>query len=187
METPTPIQIIEALLFSTPHAMTAEQIGAVVDIRDKRRIQKMIEELNHFYDQHQRSFFIEAIAGGYQLRTQRRFQPWIKKGRNVKAFQLSPSVLETLSIVAYHQPVTRAEVESIRAVDSTYSLRTLLDKKLIRIIGRKDIMGRPLIYGTTRFFLETFGFQSLADLPKPQDFDLIENLDETVTPSNNLL
>jgi len=85
--------------------------------------------------------------------------------------------METLSIVAYQQPITRAEIEEIRSVDATYTLRTLLDKKLVKIVGKKDVAGRPLLYGTTRFFLELFGFKSLSDLPNPEDADIISDTD----------
>ncbi|NQU64819.1 MAG: SMC-Scp complex subunit ScpB, partial [SAR324 cluster bacterium] len=122
---------------------------------------------------HKRAFHIQQVADGYQLRTDAHFQKWIKKGRIVKPVQLSQSVMETLAIIAYQQPVTRAEIEDIRTVDTTYALRSLLNKKLIRILGRKEIMGRPLLYGSSKFFLEVFGFNSISDLPRPEDFDIM--------------
>lgn len=172
-------QIIEALLFSSQQSLTVKQISKITGIRKSQSIRKLLKELNLFYKENKRAFFIQEVAGGYQLRTETRFQKWIKKGRVVKPIQLSQSVMETLSIVAYQQPVTRAEIEDIRTVDATYALRTLLNKKLIRILGRKEIMGRPLLYGTSKLFLEVFGFNSLSDLPRPEDFDILSGPEET--------
>ena len=166
-------QIIEALLFSSQQSLTIQQISKVTGIKHSKKIRKLLEELNHFYRENERAFHIQQVADGYQLRTETRFQKWIKKGRIVKPVQLSQSVMETLSIIAYQQPVTRAEIEDIRTVDATYALRTLLNKKLIRILGRKEIMGRPLLYGSSKLFLEVFGFNSISDLPRPEDFDIM--------------
>ncbi len=172
-------QIIEALLFSSQLSLTIQQISKITGIRKKQTIKKLIEELNRFYEKNKRAFRIQEVAGGYQLRTDTRFQKWIKRGRVVKPIQLSQSVMETLSIIAYQQPITRAEIEDIRTVDATYALRTLLNKKLIRILGRKEIMGRPLLYGSSKLFLEVFGFNSLSDLPRPEDFDILSSPEET--------
>jgi segregation and condensation protein B len=166
-------QIIEALLFSSQQSLTIQQISKVTGIKHSKKIRKLLEELNHFYRENERAFHIQQVADGYQLRTETRFQKWIKKGRIVKPVQLSQSVMETLSIIAYQQPVTRAEIEDIRTVDATYALRTLLNKKLIRILGRKEVMGRPLLYGSSKLFLEVFGFNSISDLPRPEDFDIM--------------
>lgn len=171
-------QVIEALLFSSQQSLTIQQISKITGIRKRQTIRKLIKELNLFYKDHQRAFSIQEVAGGYQLRTDPRFQRWIKKGRVVKPIQLSQSVMETLSIIAYQQPIIRAEIEDIRTVDATYALRTLLNKKLIRILGRKEIIGRPLLYGTSKLFLEVFGFNSLSDLPRPEDFDILSGPDE---------
>jgi len=160
-------QIIEALLFSSQQSLSIQQISRITGIRNQQTIGRHIQALNRFYKEHQRAFSVQEVAGGYQLRTDPRFQKWIRRGRVVRPIQLSQSVMETLSIIAYQQPITRAEIEDIRTVDATYALRTLLNKRLIRVIGRKDIMGRPLLYGTSKLFLEVFGFNSLADLPRP--------------------
>ncbi len=167
-------QIIEAILFSSQRSLTPKQIAKSLDLKKTGEIRKIIKELNEFYKAHNRSFYIQKIAGGFQMRTDPQFKKWIKRGRIVKTIQLSPSVLETLSIVAYNQPVTRAEIEEIRTVDSTYSLRSLLEKSLIRITGKKEIPGRPLLYGTTKNFLEVFGFEDISHLPRPEDFDIMK-------------
>ena len=171
-------QIVEALLFSSQQSLTIQQISKITGIGKNQKIRQLVEELNKFYQSTNRAFYIEKVAGGYQLRTDSRFQKWIKKGRIVKPIQLSQSVMETLSIIAYQQPVTRAEIEDIRTVDATYALRTLLNKKLIRIIGRKEVMGRPLLYGSSKLFLEVFGFNSISDLPRPEDFDILSSSEE---------
>lgn len=165
--------IVEALLFSSQHALTARQIANVLNIKEAAKVRPLIEELNEFYKKHQRAFSIHRVAGGYLLKTDVKFRPWIKKSKAVRPVQLSPAVMETLSIIAYQQPVTRAEIESIRTVDTTYALRSLLDKRLIRIVGKKEIPGRPLLYGTNKQFLELFGFNSLKELPRLEDFDIM--------------
>ncbi|MBU3915744.1 SMC-Scp complex subunit ScpB [bacterium] len=166
-------QIVEAILFSSQQSLTVPQIKKITGIKEGGTIPSIITELNEFYTKHNRAFSIHKVAGGYQLRTNTNFQKWIRKGRILKPIQLSPAVMETLAIVSYQQPVTRAEIEDIRTVDATYALRSLLDKKLIKITGRKEVAGRPILYGTTKYFLEVFGFDSLDDLPRPEDFDIM--------------
>jgi len=170
-------QILEALLFSSPQSLTVQQLSRITGEKKVRTIRTTIDELNAFYREHNRAFFIQNVAGGYQIRTDARFHKWIKKGRFVKPIQLSQPVMETLSIVAYRQPITRADIEEIRSVDATYTLRALLDKKLIKIVGKKDVPGRPLLYGTSRYFLEVFGFASLSDLPNPEESDIVADVD----------
>ncbi len=165
-------QIIEAILFSSQRSLTPKQIAKSLDLKKTGQIRQIINELNEFYKTNKRSFYIHAVAGGFQMRTDPQFKKWIRRGKIVRTIQLSPSVLETLSIIAYNQPVTRAEIEEIRTVDSSYSLRSLLEKKLIRITGKKETAGRPLLYGTTKNFLEVFGFDHLGQLPRPEDFDI---------------
>ncbi len=166
-------QLVEAVLFSSNHSLSVPQIKKITGLKETGKITEIITELNEFYRDNNRSFAIQKVAGGYQLRSLAKFKKWIRKGRIVKPIQLSPSVMETLAIVAYRQPVTRAEVEDIRSVDATYSLKSLLDRKLIKIAGRKEIPGRPILYATSGFFLEVFGFNTLQDLPRPEEFDIL--------------
>lgn len=166
-------QLVEAVLFSTQHALSVPQIKKITAIKESGKVVDIIKELNQFYKEHHRTFLIQKVAGGFQLRTVIGFKQWVKRGKIIKPIQLSQSVMETLAIVTYQQPVTRAEVEGIRSVDATYALRSLLDRKLIKISGRKEIAGRPLLYSTTSFFLEVFGFNSLNDLPRPEEFDIL--------------
>lgn len=175
-------QLVEAVLFSTNHSLTVPQIKKITGLTETGKVTEIITDLNQFYVTHNRAFSIQKVAGGYQLRSLPRFNKWIRKGKIVKPIQLSPSVMETLAIIAYRQPVIRADVEAIRSVDATYALRSLLDKKLIKIMGRKEIPGRPLLYSTTGYFLEVFGFETIQDLPKPEEFDIFpeqENVIET--------
>ncbi len=168
-------QLVEAVLFSSNHALSVPQIKKITGLKETGKIAEIIGELNRFYREHNRSFTIQKVAGGYQLRSLPKFRQWIRKGKIVKPIQLSPSVMETLAIVAYRQPVTRADVEEIRSVDATYSLKSLLDRKLIKIAGRKEIPGRPMLYATSSFFLEVFGFNTLKDLPRPEEFDILSD------------
>jgi segregation and condensation protein B len=170
-------QIIEALLFSHPSSLTIAQIKKITGIQDTREIRVLLDELNQFYQKHDRAFRVYHVAGGFQLRTISHFQEWIRKADAIKPTKLSPSVLETLAIVAYQQPITRAEIEAIRTVDCSYSIRSLLDRNLIKITGRSDVLGRPMLYGTTKYFLEIFSLKKLDDLPRLEDFDL-EQIEE---------
>lgn len=176
-------QLVEAVLFSANRVLTVPQIKKITGLSEAGRVADIITELNRFYSDHDRSFSIQKVAGGYQLRSLPRFKQWIRKGRIVKPIQLSPSVMETLAIVAYKQPVTRAEVEEIRSVDATYTLRSLLDRKLIKIAGRKEMPGRPLLYATSSYFLEVFGFDSIDDLPRPEEFDIFP--DQEISTEND--
>lgn len=178
-------QLVEAVLFSTSHSLTVPQIKKITGLNEAGKVIEIISELNQFYLTHNRSFSIQKVAGGYHLRSLPKFKKWIRKGRIVRPIQLSPSVMETLAIIAYRQPVIRADVEAIRSVDATYALRSLLDKKLIKITGRKEIPGRPLLYVTTGYFLEVFGFDTLQDLPKPEEFDIFPEQD-IVTENDQL-
>lgn len=163
---------MEALLFATEQVLTIAQIQKATGLEGAKNIRAFIAELNEFYEAHDRAFRIHSIAGGFQLRTEEKYKSWIKKAKTVKTIQLSMAVLETLSIIAYKQPVTRSDIESIRTVDASYSLRSLLDKNLIRISGKAELPGRPLLYSTSRYFLEVFGLKNLDDLPQPEDFDI---------------
>ncbi|MCP4296413.1 MAG: SMC-Scp complex subunit ScpB [Proteobacteria bacterium] len=177
-------QIVEALLFSSQHALSTRQIADIIGIKEARKVRPIIDELNEFYKENQRAFAIRKVAGGFLLRTDSKFKQWIKKGKTLRPINLSPAVMETLAMVAYQQPVTRAEIEGIRTVDSTYALRSLLDKKLIKIVGKKEVPGKPLLYGTRKTFLELFGFNTINELPRIEDFDIISE-QEQITPSHS--
>lgn len=178
-------QLVEAVLFSSNHALSVPQIKKITGLTESGKITEIIANLNEFYKLHNRTFAIRKVAGGYQLRSLPKFKNWIRRGKIVKPIQLSPSVMETLAIVAYKQPITRAEIEEIRSVDATYSLRSLLDRKLIKIAGRKEIPGRPILYATSSYFLEVFGFNSLKDLPRPEEFDILPDQEIDIVPQES--
>ena len=137
----------------------------------KAEIEEAAEELIREYQERECSFRVEKVAGGYQFRTKVEYAPWIRRLKKVRPIRLSRAALETLAIVAYRQPVSRAEVEEIRGVDSGWVIASLMDKGLIRPVGRKSTPGRPLLYGTTKKFLEVFGLKDLKDLPTLKEME----------------
>lgn len=163
--------VIEALLFSSESPLSIERIKDALDGFEVSQIKDTIEELRLEYEQANRGMRIVEIAGGFQMITPTVFSPFLRKlykGRRVE--RLSKPALETLAIIAYKQPLTKAEVESLRNVNVDGLIKSLLDKDFIRIAGRKKAPGRPFVFGTTRQFLEYFGLKSLDDLPKMEDF-----------------
>jgi segregation and condensation protein B len=163
--TPDLSAIIESLLFAADTPLRIETLREVIDGTDTAAIRQALDALAEAYEARGGGFYLQQVAGGYQLRTRPRFHPWIRRLRGSGSERLSRAALETLAIVAYRQPIMRAEIESLRGVDCGGVLRLLLERRLIRVMGRKEIPGRPLIYGTTRQFLEVFELRDLKDLP----------------------
>ncbi len=163
--------IIESLLFVSEEPLGIETIRRVTDCDDTKRIRQALTELTDEYRQRNGGFYLAEVAGGFQLRTPSRFTAWIGKLIEPDAPRLSRAALETLAIIAYKQPVIRSDVEQIRGVDSGGVLRMLMERKLIRILGRKEIPGRPLIYATTKLFLQVFDLRDLKDLPSPKEIE----------------
>jgi segregation and condensation protein B len=164
--------IIESLIFVSEAPLSLERIKEVLGEVNKRDLQRLVAELIEEYQQAaNRGFFLTEVAEGYQFRTRPEYSEWIRKLKKNKPSSLSQPALETLAIVAYRQPVTRMDVEKIRSVDCGGVLRTLLEKKLIRILGKKDLPGKPLVYGTSKKFLEVFGLKDLASLPTLKDLE----------------
>lgn len=162
--------IIEALIFAAEAPLPLEKIREILDV-SKKEVQGILERLRTEYDNQARGFTLVEVGEGWQFRTRPEFAPWIRKMKKAKSFALSQPALETLAVIAYKQPIMRSEIEKIRGVDSGGVLRTLLEKKLIKILGRKDIPGRPLVYGTSRHFLEIFGLKDLTGLPTLKEID----------------
>jgi segregation and condensation protein B len=160
--------VIEALLISTDAPLTLHRIAEVVQIPEEE-IKKCIDELNNEYRAAERSFEIKEIAGGFQIYTLPRYADWVGALHERKS-RLSRAALETLAVIAYHQPITRAEIEKVRGVDSTWVLDTLLQKGLIKTCGRLAVPGRPIRYGTSKEFLRYFGINDISDLPREEDF-----------------
>ena len=166
--------IIESLLFAAGEPVSLGRLAAVLDSVPKEEIRNAIGALGAEYSQGGRGLTIEEVAGGYQLRTRKEFAPHIRKLLAGKPPRLSRSLLETVAIIAYRQPVTRPEIEEVRGVDCGGVLETLLERRLIRIAGRKEAPGRPMIYATTPEFLEVFGLKDLDSLPDLTEFQEIE-------------
>ncbi len=162
--------LLEAILLISTRPLSIEDISKVVDEK-KAEIRVAMEELREYYSQSDRGFYIEEVAEGYQFRAREDYNPWLQRLEGLKPPRLSQAALETLAIIAYKQPVVRAEIEDIRGVDVGGILKNLLEKRLIKILGRKDLPGRPLVYGTTREFLELFGLKDLSSLPTLRDSD----------------
>ena len=163
--------IVEAMVFAADEPLTFKAIKDVLKDVEKNQIQEVIDLLNKEYEDAQRAFQIKEIANGWQMQTKEDFAPWLSKLYSLrKKGRLSKPALESLSVVAYKQPVTRAEVEAIRGVNVDGVMALLMEKDFIKILGRKDSPGRPIIYGTTDKFLEYFGLVSVKDLPPIEEF-----------------
>ncbi len=170
-------EVIETLLFVTPRALTIQQLKDLVGLEPStKELRHAVQKLNLEYELTGRVFRIEEVAGGFQMRTVSRVREWIRKVDAIKPFRLTPANLETLSIVAYKQPVTRAQIEFLRGVDSSSTLRTLLQRRLVRISGRAELPGKPTLYSTTKTFLEVFSLQSLKDLPNLAELDMDDDM-----------
>jgi len=167
-------QIVEALLFASDAPLTAEDIARVDERLDEDTVEAVVQQLREEYEAQERSWQIYEIAGGYQMLTRPEFAPYLERYDTVpQQTRLSNPALEVLAVIAYRQPIGRNEVEEIRGVSSSGVLKTLQDRALIDVVGRSEGLGRPLLYGTTQKFLDHFGFNSLDDLPKPDDLPVI--------------
>lgn len=158
---------VEAVLFLAREPLSSRRIAELADLADGTQARTLIRGLNQLLDATDAAVRIEELAGGYQLLTRPPFAPWIRRIAlaPVEA-RLSAPAMETLAVVAYRQPILRAEIESIRGVGCEDILRQLLDRDLVRIVGRSEDLGRPLLYGTTKRFLEVYGLRSLDELPR---------------------
>ncbi len=167
--------IIEAMLFVTDKPLFVNEIRGALEDVDSRRIKDVISELSKEYEEANRAFRIKEIAGGFQIVTDPVLAPWLKRLYKTSGpDRLTGPSLETLAIIAYKQPATKPEVEAIRGVNVDGVLKTLIEKNLIRIVGRKETIGRPILYGTTPEFLQYFGLNSLEELPKLEEFNITE-------------
>ncbi len=163
--------ILEALIFASESPLTVDRMKEVLGGLNKRDLQRLLGEMMEEYRRSERGITLEEVAEGFQFRTRAEFGEWVRKLKKVKTTALSQPSLETLAIIAYRQPVVRMDVERIRGVDSGGVLRTLLERKLIKIIGKKDVPGKPIVYGTSKKFLEVFGLKDLSELPTLKDLD----------------
>lgn len=161
--------LVEAILFVTREPISARKLASLAELDDPTEARTIARQLNELYDSEQFAFRIEEVAGGMQILTRPQFSPWLRRLELVPAETvLSASMLETLAIIAYRQPVARSEIEAIRGVGSDEALRQLMQRNLVRIEGRSEDLGRAYLYGTTKQFLQLFGLQSLDFLPRAQ-------------------
>ncbi|MGQ9563034.1 MAG: SMC-Scp complex subunit ScpB [Thermogutta sp.] len=160
---------VEAVLFLARQPLPGRKIAQIAGLDSGAQVRALVRRLNRLYDENRTAFRIMEVAGGFQLRTRAGFEPWIArlvKGPN--QIRLSPPALETLTVIAYRQPILRAEIEAIRGVQCGEAIRQLLERGLIRVVGRSEELGRPYLYGTSSMFLEIFGLRGLDDLPHPE-------------------
>lgn len=166
-------QVVEALIFAADSPLTLDRLMSLLEM-PRSEVKPVVDLLQQEYSDPGRGFYLAFVAGGYQFRTHAELAPHLRRLNRERAAKFSRAAMETLSIIAYRQPVTRAEVEYLRGVDSGGVMKTLLDKNLLRILGKKDVPGRPLMYGTSRHFLELFGLQGLDDLPTLKEFSALD-------------
>jgi len=162
--------VVEAILFASEAPVSLQKLVEIAEAGSVKTIRKAVKSINKKYRLGRFSFRIEELAGGYQMMTLACFNPWLTKLIKVRSDnKLSPAQLETLAIVAYKQPIIRADIEAIRGVATGEVIRNLMYKGLVKIVGRAEILGRPMLYGTTKKFLDIFGLASLKDLPKIEE------------------
>jgi segregation and condensation protein B len=171
--------IIESLLFVSDEPLSVAKIKSVLETVETKEIKTTLHALADQYEARGGGFNLSEVAGGWQLRSRPEYHEWIKRMLQPSPQRLSKAALETLAIVAYNQPIIRADIEHIRGVDCGGILRQLLERKLVRVLGRKEIPGRPLIYATSKLFLELFDLRDLRDLPTPKEME-----EMGITPDN---
>lgn len=165
------LALVEAALMAGDEPLPAKRLVLAAGLTDVAEARQLIERLSDLYDRDGTAFQVEEVAGGYQLLTRPEYHPWVSRLRRAGAeVRLTPAARETLAIVAYRQPINRAEVEKIRGVQCGEVLHQLMEKGLVRIAGREETLGRPVLYGTTRRFLRIYGLKSLKDLPAAEGF-----------------
>lgn len=167
-------RVVEAILFASPEPVSAAELARAELELGAADVEAALAELRAEYDREERAFELRELGGGYQILTRPEYAPVLERWEGLTASpRLSQAALETLAIVAYRQPVGRAEIEEIRGVAAGGVLRTLVERELVEVVGRGEGLGRPLLYGTTRRFLAHFGFRSLQDLPQPDDLAVL--------------
>lgn len=175
--------VVEALLFVSGDPVPVDRLTEAVDGVKPDRVREALEALRNTYEASGRGLQIVEVAGGFQITTRPECAPWIRTLEQIKAAtRLSKSALETLAIASYKQPITRGEIELIRGVDSAGVLRTLMDRRILKIVGRREGVGRPILYGTTQEFLKFFGLKDLSELPTLKDLKEIAEETNGMSP-----
>jgi segregation and condensation protein B len=163
---------VEAVIFAAAEPVQAGEIAGALGNLEEARVEEAIESLRQRLEGNGGGLRLERVAGGWRLATRPEVGAWVRQFfRQRNRTRLSPAALETLAIVAYKQPITAPEIQAIRGVDPAHGVKSLLEKRMVRILGRKKVVGNPLLYGTTKQFLVHFGLDRLADLPSLEDFD----------------
>ena len=167
-------QVVEATLFASQTPLTADEVARADENLDAESVVAAIQALRDAYEESERAFQIYQLGDGYQVLTRPEYAPYLERFDSVpRAPHLSPAALETLAIIAYRNPIGRIEIEEVRGVSASSVLRTLLDWELVEVVGRGEGLGRPLLYGVTRKFLEHFGLKDLSDLPAPDELPVV--------------
>ncbi len=180
------LSTLEAVLFLAKEPIHPRKLSQLANLADGTEALTLVSRLNRLYDQAARAFRVEEVAGGMQLRTRRQFGNWLRRLQHVpREIRLSPPAMETLAVVAYRQPVVRADIEQVRGVSCGEILRQLMERDLVRVCGRSDELGRPYFYGTTNRFLQIFGLGNLEELPRAEQFRRsLEDNGQMVTQQN---
>ncbi|MFZ1984600.1 MAG: SMC-Scp complex subunit ScpB [Desulfatitalea sp.] len=168
--------IIESLLFVANEPLAVDKLRSILETTDGKEIRAALQALSYEYATRGGGFWLQEVAGGWQIRSRPEYHEWIKRLLQPSPHRLSRAALETLAVIAYKQPIIRADIEHIRGVDCGGVLRQLMERKLIRVLGRREIAGRPLIYATTKLFLEMFDLKDLNDLPTPKEIAELGNV-----------
>ncbi len=175
--------IVESLLFVSADPVPLERLMVALGTVSKIELRQALQSLREDFDREGRGVQVVELAGGYQLVTRAEYAPWITRLAKAKASpKLSRSAMESLAIIAYKQPIVRSEIEQIRGVEVSGVLRTLLERKLIRMVGRKEVPGRPIMYGTTKLFLQQFGLSDLSQLPPLREFKELGEAEQAMLP-----
>jgi len=177
---------LEAVLLMAEEPLPSRKLAHLANLADGTEARTLLRKLNRLYDQEGCSFYVEEVAGGFQLLSRPKFAPWLRRlVGNGTEVRLSSPALETLAVVAYRQPMLRAEVEAIRGVQCGEILRQLTERDLVRVVGRSDELGRPLLYGTTKRFLQIFGLRNLDQLPQPESLRRSADRDASTFPDHD--
>lgn len=179
----SPEQIVEATLFASQTPLTAGELARADETLDEERVLEALRILRERYDEQEHAFQVYQLGDGYQILTRPEYAPYLERFDSIpRSPVLSGAALETLAIIAYRQPIGRVEIEEIRGVDSSSVLGTLQGWELVRVVGRGEGLGRPLLYGTTPRFLDHFGFADLDDLPRPEELPVALRIPEETHP-----
>jgi segregation and condensation protein B len=167
-----PMRVIEAVLFASIEPLSLARLKEIIPDQDAKAIRQMVAKINERLQKERHPFEIAELGGGFQFRTIPYYHPWVQRlFKEKSAKRLSIQALESLAIIAYRQPISKAEIEQVRGVVSDGAMKTLLEKRLITIVGRSDKVGHPLLYGTSPLFLSYFGINKLVDLPRIEEFE----------------